>query len=131
MQILAALFFEGLDLRQLPGGATHIDLTGIQFSAPAPGPLPVTCSPHLIVVVRCPNEHSGQAVLEVVFTREGEQLARNVQPLTVEPGRFGYRLVRAELEFEDFGMVEAACRIAQGPTTVVPYPRLPPAPEAP
>ena len=36
MQILAALFFEGLDLRQVPGGATHIDLTGIQFSVPAP-----------------------------------------------------------------------------------------------
>ena len=46
MQILAALFFEGLDLRQVPGGATHIDLTGIQFSVPAPGPPPVTCSPH-------------------------------------------------------------------------------------
>jgi len=131
MQILAALFFEGLDLRQLPGGATHIDLTGIQFSAPAPGPLPATCSPHLIVVVRCPDEHSGEAVLEVVFTREGEQLARNVQPLTVEPGRFGYRLVRAELEFEDFGTVEAACRIDQGPATVVPYTLLPPAPDAP
>ena len=131
MQILAALFFEGLDLRQVPSGATHIDLTGIQFSAPAPGPLPVTCSPHLIVVMRCPDEHSGQAVLEVVFTREGEQLARNVQPLTVEPGRFGYRLVRAELEFEDFGTVEAACRIDQGPATVVPYTLLPPAPDAP
>ena len=131
MQILAALFFEGLDLRQVPSGATHIDLTGIQFSAPAPGPLPVTCSPHLIVVVRCPDEHSGEAVLEVVFTREGEQLARNVQPLTVEPGRFGYRLVRAELEFEDFGTVEAACRIDQGPATVVPYTLLPPAPDAP
>lgn len=131
MQILAALFFEGLDLRQVPSGATHIDLTGIQFSAPAPGPLPVTCSPHLIVVVRCPDEHSGQAVLEVVFTREDEQLARNVQPLTVEPGRFGYRLVRAELEFEDFGTVEAACRIDQGPATVVPYTLLPPAPDAP
>ena len=131
MQILAALFFEGLDLRQLPGGATHIDLTGIQFSAPAPGPPPVTCSPHLIVVVRCPNEHSGQAVLEVIFTRESEQLARNVQPLTVEPGRFGYRLVRAELKFEEFGTVEAACRIDQGPATVVPYTLLPPAPDAP
>ena len=131
MQILAALFFEGLDLRQLSGGATHIDLPGIQFSAPAPGPLPVTYSPHLIVVVRCPDEHSGQAVLEVVFTREGEQLARNVQPLTVEPGRFGYRLVRAELEFEDFGTVEAACRIDLGPATVVPYTLLPPAPDAP
>ena len=131
MQLLAALFFEGLDLRQVPSGATHIDLTGIQFSAPAPGPLPVTCSPHLIVVVRCPAEHSGQAVLEVVFTREGEQLSRTVQPLTVEPGRFGYRLVRAELEFEDFGTVEAACRSDQGPATVVPYTLLPPAPDAP
>jgi len=83
------------------------------------------------VVVRCPDEHSGEAVLEVVFTREGEQLARNVQPLTVEPGRFGYRLVRAELEFEDFGTVEAACRIDQGPATVVPYTLLPPPPDAP
>ena len=131
MQILAALFFEGLDLRQLPGGATHIDLTGIQFSAPAPGPLPVTCSPHLIVVVRCPDEHSGQAVLGVVFTRDDVQLARNVQAVTVEPGRFGYRLARAEREFEDFGTVEAACRIDQGPATVVPYTLLPPAPDAP
>ena len=131
MQILAALFFEGLDLRQEPGGATHIDLTGIQFSAVAPSPPPVTHSPHLIVVVHCPDGHSGQAVLEVIFTRNGEQLARNVQPLTVEPGRFGYRLVRAELEFEELGTVEAACRIDQGPTTVVPYTLLPPIPDAP
>ena len=130
MQILAALFFEGLELRQVPGGATHIDLTGVQFSAASPGPAPVTWSPHLMVMVRCPADHSGQAVLEVVFTRDGVQLARNVQPIAVEPGRFGYRLVRAELEFHEFGTVEAACRIDQGPATVVPYTLLPPEPSA-
>jgi len=66
----------------------------------------------------------------VVFTREGQELARNVQALAVEPGRFGYRLVRAELEFEELGTVEAACRIDQGPATIVPYTLLPPAPDA-
>ncbi len=126
MQILAALFFEGIDLRSVAGGATHIDLTGIQFSASSPTEPPVSWSPHLIVVVRCPDDHSGQGVLEVVFSRDGAQVARNVQPLSVEPGRFGYRLVRAELEFAEFGTVEAACRVDQGPATVVPFTLLPP-----
>ncbi len=126
MQILAALFFEGIDLRSVAGGATHIDLTGIQFSAASPTPTPVTWSPHLAIVVCCPEDHSGEGVLEVVFTRDGEQIARNVQPLSVEPGRFGYRLVRAELEFEEFGTVEARCSIDRGPTTVVPFTLLPP-----
>ena len=126
MHILAALFFEGIDLRSVEGGATHIDLTGIQFSAASPTPAPVTWSPHLVVVVRCPEYHSGQGVLEVVFTRDGDQIARNVQPLSVEPGRFGYRLVRAELEFEEFGTVEARCSVDRGPATVVPFTLLSP-----
>ena len=126
MQILAALFFEGLDLRQVAGGATHIDLTGIQFSAAASEQPPCSWSPHLIVIVRCPEDHSGSGVLEVIFERDRKQVARNVQPVTVDPGRFGYRLVRAELEFETFGTVEAHCRIDQGPVTVVPFTLLPP-----
>ncbi|MDG2427836.1 MAG: hypothetical protein P8M16_05355 [Acidimicrobiales bacterium] len=126
MQILAALFFEGIDLRQVAGGATHIDLTGIQFSAASPSPAPVTWSPHLVVVVSCPSDQSGQGVLEVLFNRDGQQIARNVQPLSVEPGRFGYRLVRAEMEFEEFGTIEANCRIDNGPATVVPFTLLPP-----
>ena len=126
MQILAALFFEGLDLRSTAGGATHIDLTGIQFSAAAPKEPPCTWSPHLIVIVRCPEDHSGSGVLEVIFKRNGEQVARNVQPVTVDPGRFGYRLVRAELEFEEPGTVEAHCRGDQGPATIVPFTLLPP-----
>ena len=38
MDILAALFIEGIDLRQVEGPSTRIDLTGVQFSAAAPEP---------------------------------------------------------------------------------------------
>ena len=130
MQILAALFLEGLELRQVDGGATHIDLTGMQFSAASPEPAPVTWAPHLLVMVSCPTDHVGRSGLEVVFTRDGEQLARNVQPIEVQPGKFGYRLVRAELVFEEFGTVEASCRIDQGIPTVVPFTLLPPDPSS-
>ncbi len=121
MDIVAALFVEGIDLRQVPGPSTRIDLTGVQFSAPAPGPWPVTIEPHLVVIVRCAPDDRGEGALEVSYQRDGEQVARNVQPLSVEPGKFNYRLVRAELTFEESGTVEAHCRIDLGPVTVVPY----------
>ncbi len=128
MDILAALFIEGIDIRQVPGPSTRIDLTGIQFSASAPSEPPFTVEPHLIVIVHCPPDGRPSAALEVVYTRDGEQIARNVQPLEVEPGKFNYRLVRAELEFADYGAVEAHCRLDMGPVTVVPYRLLPPDP---
>jgi hypothetical protein len=126
MQIVSALFADDIELRQAPGGAARIDLTGIQFSAAAPGPFPVTVTPHLVIVVRCPPEEAGTGALEVVFRRDGEQVARNVQPLQVEPGKFAYRLVRGELEFPESGTIEAHCRIDMGEVTVVPYTLLPP-----
>ena len=65
--------------------------------------------------------------LEVVYRRDGEQIARNVQPLQIEPGKFSYRLVRGEIDFDDYGTVEAHCRIGpDGPATIVPYTLLPP-----
>ncbi|MFN8038122.1 MAG: hypothetical protein U0Q07_02830 [Acidimicrobiales bacterium] len=126
MQILAALFIDGIELRQVPGPSTRIDLTGIQFSAPAPAPVPVTLEPHLVVIVRCGEDEKGEGALEVVYRRGDEQIARNVQPLQVEPGRFSYRLVRAELEFDAYDTVEAHCRIDLGDVTVVPFTLLPP-----
>ncbi len=98
----------------------------MQFSAPAPGPAPVTIEPHLVVIVRCAADETGTGALEVSYQRDGEQVARNVQPLQVEPGKFNYRLVRAELEFETLGTIEAHCRIDLGAVTVVPYTLLPP-----
>ncbi len=127
MQIVSSLFADDIAVRQADGGAARLDLTGIQFSAAAPGPFPVTITPHLVVIVRCPPEHDGNAALEVVFLRDGEQVARNVQPLQIEPGRFAYRLVRPELEFPAEGTIEAHCRIDMGPVTVVPYTMLAPA----
>ena len=126
MEILAALFIEGIDLRQVPGPSTRIDLTGIQFSAPAPAAPPFTIEPHLVVIVHNPADGSPNAALEVVYTRDGEQVARNVQPLQVEPGKFNYRLVRAELELDAYATIEARCRLDLGPETVVPYTILPP-----
>ncbi len=128
MDIISALFAENIDLRAVPGPSTRIDLSGIMFSLPAPSDPPVSITPHLIVLVRCRPAEDGQGVLEVVFRDEaGEQVARNVSPFQVEPGKFTYRLVRGELEFKDYGTIEAHCRLLpDGGVTVVPLTLLPP-----
>jgi hypothetical protein len=127
MHIVAALFIDTIELRQVAGPATRIDLTGIKFSEAAAGPVPVTLEPHLVVLAHCPPGGKEQATLEVTYHRDGNQIARNVQLVAVEPGKFAYRLVRAELEFDDYGTVEAHCRIDGGPPLIVPFTLLPPA----
>ena len=127
MDIVSALFVENIDLRPVPGPSTRIDLQGVMFSLAAPSPAPVTIEPHLVVLIRCRPDEPGQGTLEVIFLDEaGEQVARNASPFTVEPGKFTYRLVRGELTYEDYGTIEAHCRVNQGPTTVVPLTLLPP-----
>jgi hypothetical protein len=128
MDIVSALFTEDLNLRPVPGPSTRIDLTGVMFSLPAPGPPPVTITPHLIVLIRCRPAEDGQGILEVTFRDEaGEQVARNVSPFTVEPGKFTYRLVRGELEYQGYSTIEAHCRLLpDGVATVVPLTLLPP-----
>ncbi|HEX2038907.1 MAG TPA: hypothetical protein VHF47_04145 [Acidimicrobiales bacterium] len=127
MDIVSALFCENINLRQVPGPATRIDLSGIMFSLPAPSEPPVTITPHLVVLVRCRPDEPGNAILEVLFKDEaGEEVARNASPFTVEPGKFTYRLVRAELTYETTGTIEAHCRVDRGPFTVVPLTLLPP-----
>jgi hypothetical protein len=126
MDIVAAVFIENIELRPAPGPSTRIDLTGIHFSMATPSPVPVTLEPHLLVLVRCRPEDPGTGALEVIYRRGDEEVARNVQPLQVDPGKFNYRLVRAELDFADYGTVEAHCRIDLGPVTVVPFTLLPP-----
>ncbi len=136
MHIVAALFVENFELRQAPGPSTRIDLTGAMFSMAAPSPAPVTITPHLVGLIYCPPGDTGSGVFEVVFRRtsdpdaeatDDDQVARNVSPFTVEPGKFTYRLVRGELEFPDYGQVFAHCRIDHGPWLVVPFTLLPPA----
>lgn len=136
MKIIAALFMDDLELRPVPGPSTRIDLAGIQFSGPAPAPCPVTIAPHLVVLIWNPPGGKDVAALEVTFHRlsdheampvdDLEPLARNVQPLQVESGKFNYRLVRAEIEFEDYETIVASCRIDGGDEHVVPFTLLPP-----
>lgn len=126
MHILAALFIDTIDLRPVAGPSTRIDLGGVKFSEPAPGPFPVTLEPHLVVVVHCREGESPSAALEVTYWRGEEQLARNVQALQVEPGKFNYRLVRAELTFDEPGSVEARVRVDLGDPLVVPFTLLAP-----
>jgi hypothetical protein len=126
MDIVAAVFIENIELRQVEGPSTRIDLTGVHFSMASPSPVPVTLEPHLVVLVRCAPDESGTGALETIYRRDGEQVARNVQPLQVEPGKFAYRLVRAELSFDDYGTVVAEVRIDMGPVVNVPFTLLAP-----
>lgn len=126
MDILAALFLDSIETRQVPGPSTRLDLGGVQFSLPAPSPVPVTIEPHLCVIVHCPIDGKANGALEVVYRRGEEQLARNVQPLQVEPGKFNFRLVRAELAFTEYGTIHADCRVDLGPVVTVPLTLLPP-----
>jgi len=130
MDIVSALFIENFELRQVPGPSTRVDLHGAMFSMPAPASPPVTVTPHLVVLIRSRREDPPNGVLEVVFRDEaGEQVARNVSPFNVEPGKFTYRLVRGELEFKQLGTVEAHCRLVPGEQTIiVPLTLLPPLP---
>ncbi len=127
MDIVSALFCETINLRQVAGPATRIDLGGVMFSLAAPSPPPVTLAPHLVVLIRCRPDEPGNGILEVVFKgEEGEEVARNASPFAVEPGKFTYRLVRGELTYEKLGTIEAHCRIDSGPATVVPLTLLAP-----
>ena len=130
MQILAAVYIDTIDIRAVAGPSTRIDLGGIKFSEAAPGPFPVTVEPHLVVLVRCPPDGTPNAVLETTYWRDDEQVARNVQPVQVEPGKFGYRLVRAELTFDEPGTVEARVSIDRGDPVAVPFTLLDPVDDA-
>jgi len=130
VHIVSALFIDSFEMRQVDGPATRIDLTGVHFSLAAPSPVPVTIEPHLMGLIYCPPDDSGKGVFEVVFRSgldpDSPELARNVSPFTVEPGKFTYRLVRGALEMTDYGLIFAHCRIGLGSWLIVPLTLLPP-----
>lgn len=126
MEIVAALFVESIDFRKVEGDATRIDITGAFFSTAVPS-YPAQLTPHLVVLVRAAVGTDANATLETVFVRDdGEEIGRNRQAFTVEPGKFGYRLVRGELDFPGPGTVEARCTIVEsGSAVTVPLTALP------
>lgn len=126
MEIVAALFVEGIEFRQVAGPSTRIDITGAFFSTAVPS-YPARLTPHLVVLVRAPADTDGNGTLETVFARvDGEEVGRNQQSFYVEPGKFGYRLVRGELEFPEPGTIEARCLVLEsGSSVTVPLTTLP------
>ena len=126
MEIVAALFVEGIDFRQVAGPATRIDITGAFFSTTVPA-YPARLEPHLVVLVRVPADSDGNGTLETVFVRDdGTEAGRNRQQFVVDPGKFGYRLVKGELEFDGPGTIEARCQIIEsGSAVTVPLTALP------
>jgi hypothetical protein len=128
VEIVAALFVEGIDFRTAEGPSTRIDITGAFFSTTVPS-YPAQLTPHLVVLVRAPAGTDGNGTLETVFVRgDGEEVGRNQQAFFVEPGKFGYRLVRGELDFPEPGTIEACCTILESgsavtvPLTALPHP---------
>ena len=125
MDIVAALFVEGIDFRQVAGPSTRIDITGAFFSTVVDA-YPAHLEPHLVVLVRAPAGSDGDATLETVFRNGDHEVGRNRQTFFVEPGKFGYRLVKGELEFPEPGTIEACCTIVEGGSSVtVPLTTLP------
>jgi hypothetical protein len=121
MEIVAGLFVENINFRQVEGPSTRIDITGAFFSVRA-AEFPAHLSPHLVVLVRVAKDGDGNGTLETRFLNEaGEEVGRNAQQFSVEPGKFGYRLVKGELEFDKPGTIEAHCTITEtGSKVVVP-----------
>ena len=121
MYIIAAVFVDDISLRELEGSVARIALTGVQFSSLVEEEFPIVFAPHLALLIHSDDSATDNGVLEVTYYRGDEQIARNVQPLTIEAGKFAYRLVRAEMEFLEPGTVEARCRIGDSDPLVVPY----------
>ena len=73
------------------------------------------------------GDPDGNATLETVFVRDdGTEAGRNRQQFVVDPGKFGYRLVKGELEFDGPGTIEARCVILEsGSAVTVPLTTLP------
>ena len=58
--------------------------------------------------------------------QDGSEVGRNAQSFFVEPGKFGYRLVKGELDFSEPGTIEAKCTILEsGSSVTVPLTALP------
>ena len=127
MEIIAALFIDGIDIRQVPG---PVDPHRPQ-RRPVLGAGPVAAAVHARAPSRRARPLPARTAPPTPRSRSSTPATASRWPATcsrsqVEPGKFNYRLVRAVLDFTDYGTVEAHCRLDMGPVTVVPFTVLPP-----
>ena len=110
------------NFRQVEGPSTRIDITGAFFSTQAQAVPRAPLAASRRARARRQGRPTAAARSRPASSNEaGEEVGRNVQQFVVEPGKFGYRLVKGELEFDAPGTIEAHCTITEtGSAVVVP-----------
>ena len=118
MQIVAPLFVEQFDMRQIPGPSTRFDIGGAYLLDRRWPSFPPCSIPHLLVFVHAPPDDSGNAHVRgrVHPRRRADRPQRAAVP--GRPGKFGFRLVKPEFEFTEPGIVEATCTLTESGSSV-------------
>lgn len=117
MKFVAGIYVENINFRKNEEGLTRIDIDGGFFSF-SPESYPVVYQPHLVLLISAINSNISNDTLIVEFFKGDEQVARNVQPCPVEPGKFGYRLVKPEIEFSEPSTIVAKCTLTESNETI-------------
>ena len=117
MKFVAGLYVENINFRKNEQDSTRIDIEGGFFSF-APESYPVVFQPHLVLLVSAIDSKLANDTLVVEFFNGQEKIARNVQPCPVEPGKFGYRLVKPEIEFSQPSTIIAKCTLTDSNETI-------------
>ncbi len=117
MKFIAGLYVENINFRKNEQGSTRIDIDGAFFSF-APESYPSVFQPHLVLLISAVGSTVPADTLIVEFYKGDEIVARNVQPCPVEPGKFGYRLVKPEIEFTEACTIIAKCTLTDSNETI-------------
>lgn len=112
MKFVAGLYVDNINFGKDDTGSTKIDIAGAFFSF-CPENYPITFTPHLVLLISGVGSSTANDTLIVEFLKGDEVIARNVQPCPVEIGKFGYRLVRPEIEFTEPSTVIARCTLTE------------------
>lgn len=117
MKFVSGLFVENINFRTEEGPSTRIDISGAFFSF-KPNSYPELFTPHLVLLISGVDSQVDQDTLVCEFFKGDEMVARNVQPCPIEIGKFGYRLVRPELEFKEPETIIAKCSLVESKTSI-------------
>lgn len=117
MKFVAGLYVENINFRKNESDLTRIDIDGAFFSF-SPESYPTSFQPHLVLLISAVDSTNPADTLIVEFFSGDKMVARNVQPCPVEPGKFGYRLVKPEIEFTEPSTIIAKCTLTDSNETI-------------
>ena len=117
MKFVAGLYVENINFRTEDGPSTRIDIQGAFFSY-KPASYPDLLTPHLVLLISGVGSDIANDTLVCEFRRGDEIIARNVQPCPIEIGKFGYRLVRPEIEFKEPETIIVTCTLTESKQSI-------------